>query len=31
MNTSCCIPDNFALFLYVRPDNKVNLNNDSPG
>jgi len=23
MNTSCCTPDYFALFLYVRPDNKV--------
>ena len=23
MNTSCCIPDYSALFLYVRPDNKV--------
>jgi|GEM_PF-5963497 hypothetical protein len=23
MNTLCCTPDYFALFLYVRPDNKV--------
>ena len=23
MNTSCCTPDYFALFLYVCPDNKV--------
>ena len=23
MNTSCCTPNYFALFLYVRPDNKV--------
>lgn len=23
MNTLCCTPDYFALFLYVCPDNKV--------
>ena len=27
MNTSCCTPNYFALFLYVRPDNKVELSN----
>ena len=26
MNTLCATPDYFALFLYIRPDNKVKLN-----
>ena len=26
MNTLCATPDYFALFLYIRPNNKVKLN-----